>query len=98
MKKISVLICLFALGIPVSADIINPDLSPEQLQKMREQRLRMYVERQRFSTINRVCGTAISKDEIANCKKKLNEDYLETVKLLENKYVNKSAREVKDEH
>lgn len=98
MKKLSVLICLFALGIPVSADIINPDLSPEQLQKMREQRLRMYAERQRFSTINRVCGSVNTKEDMTNCKKKLNEDYLETVKLLENKYVSRSAREAKNEH
>lgn len=95
MRNFLVLTCLFTLGMPVSADIINPNLTPEQMQKVREQRQKMYVERQRFSTINRVCGHLNSSEETADCKKKLYDDYLETVNFLEDKYIDVQARKAK---
>lgn len=95
MKKILVLICIVMFNNSVSADIINPDLSPEQLQKIREQRQKMYFERQRYSTINRVCGQIKTNKEISNCKKKLYDDYIETINFLEDKYIDVQTRKAK---
>lgn len=92
MKKILISVGILCMGIPVMADIINPNLSPEQLKELKAERQRMYVERQRFSTINRVCGKVTTNDQTLSCKKKLYEDYLETVNFLEDKYNGKQVQ------
>ncbi len=88
MKKIFVIISLLAIAMPTSADIVNPNLTPEQLKKLHEERQAMYIIRQRNTTINRVCGNVKSTSEIENCKKKLYEDYLKTINFLESRYGN----------
>ena len=88
MKKFFVIITLLSIATPISAEIINPNLTPEQVKKLQSERQKIYIERQRFSTINRVCGTAKQNMEIESCKKKLYEDYLETIDFLESRYGN----------
>lgn len=88
MKKFFVMITLLSIATPISADIINPNLTPEQVKKLQAERQKIYIERQRFSTINRVCGTAKPNMETESCKKKLYEDYLKTIDFLESRYGN----------
>lgn len=88
MKKFFVIITLLTIATPISADIINPNLTPEQVKKLQSERQKIYTERQRFSTINRVCGTVKPNMETESCKKKLYEDYLETINFLESRYGN----------
>ncbi len=86
MKKTLILIGILFMGMPTMADIINPNLSEKQIQELRAEKQRMYIERQRNHTIGRVCGSVNSDKELNNCKKKLYDDYIETINFLENKY------------
>ena len=88
MKKFFVIIGLLAIAMPTSADIVNPNLTPEQLKEIQKRKYEMFVERQRNTTINRVCGIVKSTSEMEKCKKKLYKDYLETINFLESKYEN----------
>ncbi len=87
MKRFLVLISIMIVGLPTFADIVNPNFSREEYTKLREERQKLYEQRQRFSTINRVCGQVNVKKEMVDCKKKLYEDYLKTIDLLENNVV-----------
>jgi hypothetical protein len=69
--------------MPMSADLINPTLTTEQLTALRARRHTQYINNIRHSTIKRVCKANMTKNE---CKKKIKEDYLETLKYFEKTY------------
>lgn len=88
MKKFFVIISLLLTTMPTSADIVNPNLTSEQMQEIQRQRHEMQIKRQRNAAIYRTCGTIKSTLEVEKCKKKLYKDYLETINFLESKYEN----------
>lgn len=93
MKKFVVTLCLIAMGLPVFADIINPNLSPKQIEERRQKRQEMYENRTRITTIRRVCGDNI--DDFSKCKKLLKTDYDKTIKYL-NKYIESNKNDEKN--
>lgn len=86
MKKIFVIITLLTFSTPVFADIINPHLTPEQVLMVTAQKRKMFLERQRNSAIQSICGTVKTEEDTNRCKKQLYNEYLETVKYLESSY------------
>lgn len=103
MKKALIALFLLCLAEPVFADVINPNLTPEQRQKIFQERRQRYIESTRLSTLNRVCGVAntkfrratysevFDKTEIEKCKVELKRDYEENIKFLD-KYAKESKQ------
>lgn len=103
MKKALIALFLLCLAEPVFADVINPNLTPEQRQKIYQEKRQRYIQNTRLSTLNRVCGAAnvkfrkanysevFNKTEIEKCKVELKRDYEENIKFLD-KYAKESKQ------
>ena len=102
MKRFLLILCMMFM-LPVFADVINPNLTPEQRQKIYQEKRQRYIQNTRLSTLNRVCGAAnvkfrkanysevFNKTEIEKCKVELKRDYEENIKFLD-KYAKESKQ------
>lgn len=59
MKKLLIIFCLVLLAAPVFADIVNPNLTKEEQERMRANRLEAYNRRYRMSVLNKACSKYI---------------------------------------
>lgn len=97
MKKLLIIFCLVLLAAPVFADIVNPNLTKEEQERMRANRLEAYNRRYRMSVLNKACSKYIpfqtpqetsffTEEHLEKCRAAIQNDAEESIKFL-NRYV-----------
>lgn len=94
MKKLLTIFFLFLLATPVFADIVNPNLTKEEQERMRAHRLEAYNRRYRMSVLQRACSKYIpfqttqeaaffTEEYLEMCRAAIKDDYSESIKFLD---------------
>lgn len=99
MKKFLISIFILSIGTPVLADIVRPNLTPEQRIQIQKEREERYFQHQKMTLLNRLCGYQpiaiqknlpdFSEEKLEQCRIKLKKDYEQNLIFLD-KYVKDS--------
>lgn len=79
MKKIFILFLILFLGVPVFADLINPNIPKDKYYKVRIDK-RVY--NQRISLLKRICGTDLLSEDKKACKSRLKKEMKEIEEII----------------